>query len=119
MSLAFVFYTLGVWAERAVRHLRPWHLAAFLAGWACDAWGTELMRLMRIAGEKPTFIHSVTGVSAFALMGVHAVWAAFVLWRGSERARKEFHRYGVAVWALWLVPYLGGMVAGILKGIGS
>jgi len=34
-------------------------------------------------------------------------------------AREGFHRYSVAVWVVWLVPYLGGMVAGIARGAGG
>lgn len=116
MTLAFVFYTTGVWSERAARDLHAWHVVAFWAGWAFDAFGTWLMEQLRIAGQQPGLIHGITGASAFALMGAHALWAAWVLWRGSEAARRGFHRYSVAVWVLWLVPYLGGMIAGILRG---
>lgn len=117
MSAAFVFYTAGVWAERAARDLRPSHVVAFLLGWGFDAWGTWLMEQMRLAGRESGLVHGVTGASAFALMGLHALWAAWVLWRGSDNARGGFHRYSVAVWALWLVPYLGGMIAGIMRGV--
>lgn len=116
MSLAFVFYTLGVWAERAARSLRAWHVVAFWLGWFFDAYGTLLMNGLRTAGRVPSAVHSVTGASAFALMGAHALWASWVLSRGSDELRSRFHRYSVAVWAVWLVPYLGGMVAGILGG---
>lgn len=117
MTLAFVFYTTGVWAERAARELRWWHVASFVTGWAADAYGTWLMEQMRIAGEKSGLFHGITGASAFALMGIHALWAAWVLARGSADARRGFHRYSVAVWAVWLVPYLGGMIAGIMRGV--
>lgn len=116
MSAAFVFYTTGVWAERAARDLRLWHVLAFLTGWGFDAWGTWLMEQLRMAGRESGLIHGLTGASAFALMGVHALWAAWVLARGSEEARRGFPRYSGAVWAVWLIPYLGGMVAGIMRG---
>lgn len=115
MTLALVFYSAGVWGERLIRNLRAWHVAAFWLGWGCDAYGTWLMDGMRAAGEEPGIVHSVTGTSAFLLMGVHAVWATWVLVRGSDEARRGFHRYSVAVWAVWLVPYLGGMIAGITR----
>lgn len=117
MSLAFVFYTLGVFAERAKRVLLGWHLVSFWLGWGFDAYGTWLMEQMRIAGQEPGVIHSVTGASAFALMGLHALWATWVLWRGSEEAKTGFHRYSLMVWVLWLVPYLGGMIAGMVRGL--
>jgi uncharacterized repeat protein (TIGR03987 family) len=116
MTLAFVFYTSGVWAERIQRDLLPWHVVAFWLGLACDGFATRMMELMRIAGEKPGLVHSVTGFSAFGLMAVHAVWATWVLMRGDDEARAGFHRYSIVVWSIWLIPYLGGMIAGIMRG---
>jgi uncharacterized repeat protein (TIGR03987 family) len=116
ISLAFVFYTTGVWAERLQRDLRGWHIALFWIGLLCDGYGTSLMSRLVAAGEDPGFIHSVSGFAAFALMAVHAVWATWVLFRGSREARAGFHRYSIVVWAIWLVPYLGGMGAGIARG---
>ncbi len=82
MSLAFVFYTAGVWGERLVRDLKGWHIVSFWLGLAFDTYGTWLMERMRAAGQNPDIIHSVTGVSAFGLMALHAVWASWVLARG-------------------------------------
>lgn len=115
MTLALAFYSAGVWAERIARDLKGWHVAAFLLGWGFDAYGTLLMERMRAEGQESGLVHTVSGASAFALMGVHALWAVWVLARGTDDARRGFHRYSLAVWVLWLVPYLGGMVAGILS----
>jgi uncharacterized repeat protein (TIGR03987 family) len=116
MSLAFVFYTTGVWWERLERRLRGRHVALFWLGIVCDGTATYLMRQLVIAGEDPGFIHSVTGLAAFLLMLLHALWATWVLAKGSAEARAGFHRYSVAVWAMRLVPYVGGMVAGMMRG---
>lgn len=116
MSVAFVFYTAGVWWERLERRLRERHVALFWLGIVCDGTATYLMRQLVIAGEDPGFIHSVTGLAAFLLMLLHALWATWVLAKGSAEARAGFHRYSVAVWAMWLVPYVGGMVAGMMRG---
>lgn len=115
MTLAFAAYSTGVWAERIARDLKPWHVVAFWTGLAFDAWGTWLMNLMRRAGETPEIIHSVTGTSAFLLMLLHAIWATWAASKGSREARAGFHRYGLGVWLLWLVPYLGGMIAGMSR----
>jgi uncharacterized repeat protein (TIGR03987 family) len=117
MTLAFVFYTSGVWAERIQRDLLPWHVIAFWLGLACDGFATKMMEIMRVAGEQAGLIHTVTGFAAFGLMAIHAVWATWVLMRGSAEARAGFHRYSIVVWSVWLVPYLGGMVAGIARGV--
>ena len=32
ITLALVFYSIGIWAERIARRLTPWHLIAFWSG---------------------------------------------------------------------------------------
>jgi uncharacterized repeat protein (TIGR03987 family) len=116
MSLAFVFYTTGVWSERIQRDLHGWHVALFWLGLVCDGTATELMHRLTVAGENAGFVHTFTGAAAFGLMAVHAVWATWVLFRGRREARSGFHRYSIVVWAVWLIPYFGGMIAGIARG---
>lgn len=116
MSLAFVFYTTGVWSERIQRDLREWHVVLFWLGLVSDGYATSLMRELVATGERAGFVHTVTGVAAFGLMAVHAAWATWVLFRGSREARAGFHRYSIVVWAIWLVPYFGGMIAGMARG---
>jgi uncharacterized repeat protein (TIGR03987 family) len=112
ITLALVFYTLGVWAERLRRYLLPWHVAAFWFGLAFDTAGTYGMSLMSRTWN-PTDIHAVTGVNAIALMFTHAIWATWVVQRGGEEARGGFQRFSVVVWLVWLVPYFGGMYVGM------
>jgi len=117
MTLAFVFYTTGVFAERAVRDLRGWHVIVFWLGLACDSFGTERMASLIAVGAEPTMIHAVTGGAALLLMAGHTLWATWALARGSEQMRANFHRYSIAVWAIWLIPYFGGMIAGMTNGL--
>ncbi len=107
ITLALVFYSIGVWSERFAGRLKPWHLAFFWAGLACDTAGTGIM--MEMAGSISLVeMHSLTGVIAILLMAVHAIWASVVLARKDERAIVNFHRFSVFVWVIWLVPYLNG-----------
>jgi uncharacterized repeat protein (TIGR03987 family) len=107
ISLALLFYSIGVWAERIQGKLKWWHLVFFCAGLVCDTWGTGLMFDM---SEGMTFdVHGVTGLIAIILMFVHAVWAAVVLYRKDERMIDNFHKFSVAVWVVWLVPYFSPM----------
>jgi uncharacterized repeat protein (TIGR03987 family) len=117
MTLAFVLYTTGVFAERAARDIKPWHLAFFWGGLACDSIGTEMMAQLLGVGARPTMIHAITGAAALILMLVHAIWATWTLTRGTAETRAGFHRYSIAVWVVWLVPYFGGMIAGMTKGL--
>jgi uncharacterized repeat protein (TIGR03987 family) len=108
ITLALVFYTIGVWSERLQGRLKPWHLAFFYAGLVCDTWGTGLM--IEMAGGLTFDIHGVTGVIAILLMLVHAVWATFVLIRKDENAIRSFHKFSLFVWLVWLIPYFSPMV---------
>lgn len=117
MTLAFVFYTTGVWAERIQRDLRLWHLVLFWVGLACDGTATSMMSALVRAGEDPGIVHSITGFSAFWLMAIHAAWATWTLLRGGKDARARFHRFSLVVWLVWLVPYFGGMIAGMARGV--
>ncbi len=80
-----------------------------------DTTGTILMG--RIA-KRSMFsgglsLHGVTGMLAIILMIVHAVWATIVLIKKNEDSAKNFHRLSIAVWAIWLVPYILGMIIGM------
>lgn len=111
IGLALLFYTIGVWSERFQGRLRAWHLVFFWMGLVCDTWGTGLM--FDYVGGMSFDIHGITGVIAIVLMMVHAVWATVVLVRKDERWLTRFHRLSIAVWVVWLVPYLSPMVIAI------
>ncbi len=106
ISLALVFYTIGVWSERFAGRLKGWHLIFFWGGLVFDTVGTGMM--MEMAGGLTFDIHGVTGVLAILLMLVHAAWASIVLIRKDEKAIANFHKFSVLVWVIWLVPYFTG-----------
>ena len=111
ISLALVFYSIGVWSERFQGRLKPWHLAFFWSGLVCDTWGTGLM--IDMAGGLTADVHGITGVTAILLMLVHAVWATVVLVKRDETAIRNFHKFSLVVWLIWLVPYLSPMIWGL------
>lgn len=106
ITLALIFYTIGVWAERLAGRLKPWHLIFFWGGLIFDTTGTGMM--MDMAGGLTSDIHGITGVLAILLMIIHAIWATIVLLRKNEGAILTFHRLSVVVWLIWLVPYFTG-----------
>jgi len=108
ITLALVFYTIGVWSERVVGRLKVWHLFFFCLGLVCDTVGTGMM--FSFAGRWTFDVHGVTGMVAIVLMMVHAAWATIVLVRRDEHWITRFHRFSVFVWAIWLVPYLSPLV---------
>jgi uncharacterized repeat protein (TIGR03987 family) len=106
ISLALVFYSIGVWSERIAGRLKVWHLIFFWGGLIFDTTGTGMM--LEIAGGIKPDIHSLTGVLAILLMLVHAIWATVVIIRKSEKAIISFHNSSVFVWVIWLIPYFTG-----------
>jgi len=113
ITCALAFYTLGVWAERIARYLKPWHVAAFWTGFVFDVSGTWTMHKMAAGRFNILEPHTFTGQLAIWLMLIHAIWATVVIYRGSEKAHRSFHRYSLIVWLIWLVPYFGGMYIGM------
>lgn len=115
ITLALVFYTWGVFGERRAGRLTKGNLVLFWLGFAFDTTGTTIMSLMpkeTAAGSVMSW-HAVTGLVAIILMLVHAVWATWVLLRGNEKMKAGFHRFSIVVWAIWLIPYVLGMVMGM------
>jgi uncharacterized repeat protein (TIGR03987 family) len=58
ITLALVFYSIGVWSERLSGRLKGWHLAFFWAGFACDTAGTGIMVELSEAGTPFPRSHS-------------------------------------------------------------
>jgi uncharacterized repeat protein (TIGR03987 family) len=111
ISLALVFYSIGVWSERIMGELKRWHLIFFVLGLICDTWGTGMM--LDMAGGLTFDIHGLTGLLAILLMFIHAVWAFVVLVKQDENAIKNFHKFSVMVWLIWLIPYFSPMILGL------
>ena len=104
ITLALVFYSLGVWAERLSRFLKPWHVAAFWTGFAFDVSGTLGMHQISDGPFDLQEPHTLTGQIALWLMFAHAIWASRVIRKGSEKELRGFHRYSLVVWIIWLIP---------------
>ena len=115
ISLALVFYSIGVWAERIVKYFKGWHVIAFWCGFLFDVTGTWTMHLMSKGNFNMSAPHTLTGQIALWLMLTHALWAVWVLKKGSEESRIGFHKYSIIVWVFWLIPYFGGMYLGMSK----
>ena len=61
ITLALVFYSTGIWAERIARRLKKWHVITFWTGFMFDVSGTLVMHKM--AGGKFDILepHTLTG----------------------------------------------------------
>ncbi len=112
ITLALLFYSVGVWAEHIARYLKRWHVAAFWTGFAFDTSGTLAMELIR-PGFDWASAHTITGQIALWLMLAHAIWATRVVRGEDDDVRRRFHRFSLVVWGIWLVPYIGGLFLGM------
>lgn len=114
ISLALVFYTFGVWGERLQKTLKIWHVVLFWVGFVFDTAGTTLMGRIAEDGFSLNF-HGIAGLLAIVLMAVHAVWATVTRIGGRKERLMSFHRFSIVVWAIWLVPYLSGMIVAMMR----
>lgn len=118
ITLALVFYTIGVFGERREKRLLKWHVVIFWMGLVCDTSGTTLMSVISRTGgggmsSTELAIHGVTGALAIVLMLFHAIWATWTLRKGNAHQQEAFHKFSLFVWLIWLIPYFIGMFMGM------
>lgn len=118
ITLALVFYTTGVFAERKAKNLTKKHVIIFWLGLVCDTLGTLTMISIAKSGTEGIssinqIIHGITGALAIVLMIFHAVWSTWVLYKNDENKKATFHKFSIAVWLIWLIPYIIGMFIGM------
>ncbi|MFL0269980.1 HsmA family protein [Candidatus Clostridium radicumherbarum] len=112
ITLALVFYTIGVWSEKRQGKLKLWHVIIFWCGLVCDTLGTTLMFKIAKDGFDLSF-HGITGISAIILMLFHVLWATVVLLKNDEKMKLEFHKFSIMVWIIWLIPFISGAIFGM------
>ena len=113
ITLALVFYSIGTWAERFQKELKIWHIVFFLLGLTADTLGTSIMSRIVDETGREEVLHAITGLLALILMAIHAIWAVWTYWKGSEKAKRNFSKFSVVVWAFWLIPYIIGVFLGM------
>lgn len=118
ISLALIFYTIGVWSERKAKVLRKWHVIVLWMGLSFDVIGTFSMVMIARSGASNTdavesMIHGISGAAAILLIAFHVMWATFVLSKRDGEKNLIFHKFSLIVWILWLIPYFIGMAIGM------
>ncbi|MGL5328741.1 MAG: HsmA family protein [Peptostreptococcaceae bacterium] len=119
ITLALVFYTIGVFGERKDKILKKKHVIIFWLGLICDTTGTLIMSQIAKEGvtnisQTSQMLHGVTGFLAIVLMLFHALWATWVLYKNDEQKQESFHKFSIVVWLIWLVPYIIGSFIGMM-----
>ncbi len=113
ITLALIFYSTGIWAERIARILKPWHVVTFWIGFTFDVLGTLAMHKMAEGRFNILEPHTLTGQIALWLMFGHAIWATIVIRKDKSSMLTKFHKISIFVWLFWLIPYFGGMFLGM------
>lgn len=114
ITIAFIFYTIGVFSERHAGHLAKKHIVLFWMGFLFDTTGTTIMTtIAQSAGGPSSSLHATSGTLAILLMLFHAIWATWVFARGNRKAAANFQHFSIVVWLIWLIPYLSGMFEGL------
>jgi len=114
ISLALVFYTIGVWSEKLQGTLKKWHLVIFWIGLVFDTLGTTTMSMIANKGFEFN-LHGLSGLLAILLMLFHAGWATYVMIKNNETMKLKFHKFSIIVWIIWLVPFLSGAMQHMIK----
>ena len=117
ITLALIFYTIGVWTEHRAKILKWSHFIFFALGFAADTTGTLAMSAMsdkaETSGTALISLHGITGALAIALMLIHVIWALIALIKGNDKVKEQFHKFSLIVWEIWLIPYFIGMFMGM------
>jgi uncharacterized repeat protein (TIGR03987 family) len=112
ISLALVFYSIGVLSVKIQGNLKKWHVLMFWIGLVFDVVGTTLM--IKLANNGFTFnLHGIIGIIAIILMLYNAIWATRVLIKNDLSEIDRFHKFSILVWLIWLIPYVSGVAVGM------
>ncbi|GKV70470.1 TIGR03987 family protein [Sporosarcina sp. NCCP-2716] len=114
MVVALVLYSIGVFGEKLSGTIQFKHLLFFAGGIVFDTTGTTLMnRIASQDGGSSFGLHQITGGAALILMGFHLLWAIWVYKKGDDKAKRQFHKFSLGVWSLWVISFVLGILVGI------
>jgi len=110
ITLALIFYTVGVWSQKKQGSLKKWHLVILYLGLLCDILGTTLMSKLAKGGFQLDF-HGIIGLFSILLMLLTIVLATITLVKNDNMAKSNFHKISIPVWAIWLISYVSGALS--------
>lgn len=105
--VALVLYSTAIWSHKFTGALKAWMVAVFGAGLAADVAGTVFLCV--VAAQRWVWnLHTVAGLAALVIMGLHFGWAVLASRAPGPWAR-YFDRWSVRAWLLWLVAFVSGI----------
>lgn len=112
-TVALVLYTISVWSERFQNHLKAWHLFVFGLGVFIDVIATWLT--IEFVGAIVFTPHSIFSFFSLFLMALHFIWAIVVFTGDREAGKRQFHRFSLLVWSIWIISYITGFASGLQR----
>lgn len=114
ITLALVFYSIGVIGEARRKNLLWRDVVWFGAGLVADFAGTMAMRAISQSGETvlapwANTLMTISGTAAIILMAIHIVFAVIVMTKFPDY-RKKFHKWSVVIYIFWLISYISGPI---------
>ncbi|MPQ43170.1 HsmA family protein [Clostridium tarantellae] len=119
VNSALVLYTLAVISENRSKTLKRIHAIEFWIAFICNILGMGIMstiennKIIVNISQTIEILHVISGGVAIILMLFHALWATWVLLKGSKEIKEKFHKLNIFIWLIWLIPYGVGMYIGI------
>ena len=107
ISLALLLYTIAIWSERVMKDLKGWMVIMFAAGFMFDLIGTEMM--YNVHDSISWNFHSICGLIALAIMGLHFFWALVAKMRHGK-FEILFRNHSLKAWVAWLIAFISGLI---------
>lgn len=114
ITLALIFYSIGVIGEARRKQLLWRDILWFGLGLVADFIGTMLMRQISQNGDNilapwANTLMTVSGTAAIILMFIHIVFALLVMLKYTDY-KSKFHKWSIVIYAFWLVSYISGPI---------
>lgn len=112
ITLALVFYSIGVIGEARRKQLLWRDILWFGLGLVADFIGTMLMRQISQNGDNilapwANTLMTISGTAAIILMFIHIVFALLVMLKYTDY-KSKFHKWSIVIYSFWLVSYISG-----------
>lgn len=111
--IAFIFYTVAVWETKKTNTINNKQLAFFWLGVILVTISLFFMSQLNMDVQGSMF-HKFFGYLSILLMFVHTIFATIVVKFEREDLSKKFYEYSLIFWGLWLIPFISGMMLGMM-----
>jgi len=114
ITLALVFYSIGVIGEARRKKLIWRDVVWFGCGLVSDFIGTMTMRQISLNGENvlapwANTLMTISGTAAIILMLIRIIFAVLVMLK-FPNYKEKFHKWSIVIYVFWLISYISGPI---------